>query len=183
MANVFYENLIVDKYNLLLAYTKDYVVELKFNTGKLSRNEFLSFLNHNFDTVVKNNFKSDYGLIIENYLTCKSKDLDIPVKLIGTDFNKKVWEQLIKIPFGKVKTYGEIAKEIGNEKASRAVGNANNRNNIVIIVPCHRVVGSDRNLVGYAPGLSYKIDLLENEGHKITKKGNAQSKKILYYVD
>ena len=63
------------------------------------------------------------------------------------------------------------------------MGNANNKNNIVLIVPCHRVIGSDNNLVGFAPGLEYKVQLLEMEGHKIVKKGNDRIKKILYYVE
>lgn len=181
--SVFYENIVVDKFNLLLGYTRDNVVKLEFNVSPISEKNFLYFLNSNFEKICKNEFKSEYTLIIENYLSGKIKDLDIPVQLIGSDFNKLVWQELMKIPYGKLKTYGEIAKAIGNEKACRAVGNANNKNNIVLIVPCHRVIGSDKSLVGFAPGLEYKVDLLKMEGHNITKKGSDAHKKNLYYVE
>ena len=183
MSTVFVENLVVGKFNLLLGYTKENVVKLEFNVSPLSEKNFLCFLNNNFDKVCKNQFKSDYTLTIEDYLSGKSKDLNVPVKLTGTDFNKRVWEELMKIPYGQLRTYGEIAKAIGNENASRAVGNANNKNNIVLIVPCHRVIGSDKNLVGFAPGLEYKVELLKIEGHKIVKKGSNKLKKNLYYVE
>lgn len=183
MSTVYCENIVVGKFNLLLGYTKEYIVKLEFNVSPLSEKNFLYFLNNNFDKVCKNQFKSDYTLSIEDYLNNKSTDLNIPVKLIGTDFNKRVWEELMKIPFGQLRTYSEIAKAVGNEKASRAVGNANNKNNIVLIVPCHRVIGSDKNLVGFAPGLQYKVDLLKMEGHQIAKKGSNKLKKYLYYVE
>ena len=183
MSTVFIENLVVGKFNLLLGYTKDYVVRLEFNTGLISEKNFLCFLNNNFERICKNSFKSDYTMIIEDYLNGKSSDLNIPVKLIGTDFNKRVWTELMKIPYGQLRTYGEIAKAVGSDKASRAVGNANNKNNIVLIVPCHRVIGSDKNLVGFAPGLNYKVELLKMEGHKIVSRGNNNLKKNLYYVE
>lgn len=183
MSTVFVENIKVGSFNLLLGYTKDHVIRLEFNTGALSEKSFLLFLNNNFEKICKNQFKSDYTMVIEDYLNGKSRDLNLPVKLIGTDFNKQVWKELMKIPYGQLKSYGEIAKAIGNEKASRAVGNANNKNNIVLIVPCHRVIGSDRNLVGFAPGLEYKVRLLEMEGHKMVKKGSNSLKKCLYYVE
>lgn len=183
MSTVFVENLVVGKFNLLLGYTKENVVKLEFNISPISEKNFLLFLNNNFNKICKNQFKSEYTLIIEDYLNGKSKDLNIPVKLIGTDFNKRVWEELMKIPYGQLRTYGDIAKAVGNEKASRAVGNANNKNNIVLIVPCHRVIGGDKNLVGFAPGLEYKVELLKMEGHNIVKKGNNKLKKVLYYVE
>lgn len=183
MSSVFYESINVNNYKLLLAYTKENVVRLWFNVNPLAEKNFLHSLNSDFDKLHKSEFKSEYTLLIEEYLNGKSKDLNIPVKLIGTDFNKQVWTELMKIPYGELRSYGEIAKAIGSEKASRAVGNANNKNNIVLIVPCHRVIGSDNNLVGFAPGLEYKVQLLEMEGHKILKKGNDRLKKFLYYVE
>lgn len=82
----------------------------------------------------------------------------------GTDFQKSVWRQLSQIPFGVTKTYGEIASDIGQPKASRAVGSANNRNPIPIVVPCHRVIGKGNALVGYGGELWRKQWLLEHEG-------------------
>jgi len=100
------------------------------------------------------------------YFSGKRKSFSVPVEMQGTPFQQKVWEELQKIPHGKTISYGDLAKKIGNPKASRAVGMANNRNQVSIIVPCHRVIGSDGKLVGYASGLSYKEWLLEHEGNQ-----------------
>ena len=100
---------------------------------------------------------------LEEYFEGKRKKFDLPLKQAGTEFQKKVWKALKEIPYGKTRTYKEVAKMVGNEKASRAVGMANNKNNIPIIVPCHRVIGSDGKLVGYALGLDMKRYLLDLE--------------------
>lgn len=100
---------------------------------------------------------------LEEYFEGKRKEFDLPLKQEGTEFQKKVWNALSKIPYGEKRTYKEIAKMIGNEKASRAVGMANNKNNIPIIIPCHRVIGSSGKLVGYALGLDMKQYLLDLE--------------------
>ena len=100
---------------------------------------------------------------LEEYFEGKRKEFDLPLKQEGTEFQKKVWNALSKIPYGEKRTYKEIAKMIGNEKASRAVGMANNKNNIPIIIPCHRVIGSNGKLVGYALGLDMKQYLLDLE--------------------
>ena len=83
--------------------------------------------------------------------------------LFGTDFQKKVWNALKEIPYGETRTYGEIADAVGNPKAARAVGMANNKNSIGIIIPCHRVVGANGKLVGYAGGMDKKEWLLQLE--------------------
>ena len=102
---------------------------------------------------------------VSDYLTGKRKSFDIPYTLQGTEFQQKVWHALEQIPYGEVRTYGEIAEEIGkNKKTSRAVGGACNKNPIWLIVPCHRVVGADGNLTGYAGGISMKEELLFIEG-------------------
>lgn len=98
------------------------------------------------------------------YLGGRRKNFTVPLDLNGTSFQKKVWNELLKIPYGKVKSYGQIARELGKPKAARAVGMANNRNPVPILVPCHRVVGSDGSLVGYGGGLEFKKFLLELEG-------------------
>lgn len=179
MSTVYYEDINVRNFKLLLAYTKENVLRLDFNTSSSSEKYFLNSLCNEFRDVKKNDLKCEFTLTIEEYLNGKSRDLNVPVKLIGTDFNKRVWEELMKIPYGELRSYGEIAKAVGNEKASRAVGNANNKNRIVLIVPCHRVIGSNKNLVGFAPGLEYKVELLEMEGHKIIRKQNDR----LFYVE
>lgn len=100
---------------------------------------------------------------LKEYFEGGRKVFDIPIKLNGTNFQKKVWEELLKIPYGETKSYLDIAKSIGNPKACRAVGMANNKNKIIIIVPCHRVIGSNKKLVGYAGGLDVKEKLLNLE--------------------
>lgn len=100
---------------------------------------------------------------IEEYFEGKRNFFDLPIEPKGTEFQKKVWNALIEIPFGETRSYGEIAKTIGNEKAARAVGMANNKNPIPIIIPCHRVIGANGKLVGYAGGLEIKERLLNVE--------------------
>ena len=97
------------------------------------------------------------------YYAGSLKRFDLPLRLHGTEFQKKVWHALQKIPYGETRSYGEIAAAIGNPKACRAVGLANNRNPVAIIVPCHRVIGANGALVGYAGGVWIKKYLLELE--------------------
>lgn len=87
-----------------------------------------------------------------------------PVDLFGTDFQRRVWAELLAIPYGETRTYADIARAIGNPKAVRAVGAANGANPVPILVPCHRVIGSNGKLTGYAGGLDLKLQLLEREG-------------------
>ena len=98
-----------------------------------------------------------------NILEYKRKHFNIPLDLSGTNFQLKAWEALKKIPYAKTVSYSDQAKLIGNPKASRAIGNANNANPISIIVPCHRVIGKSGKLVGYGGGLDRKDYLLELE--------------------
>lgn len=100
---------------------------------------------------------------LDEYFNKRRKHFDIPIKLQGTEFQLKVWNELKKIPYGKTKTYKEIATNINNYKASRAVGNANNKNKLLILIPCHRVVGSNANLAGFVLGLETKNKLLQLE--------------------
>lgn len=100
---------------------------------------------------------------LEEYFRGVRKDFDLPVEPNGTEFQRRVWKSLIEIPYGETRSYSEIAKAIGNEKACRAVGMANNKNPIPIIIPCHRVIGVNGKLVGYAGGLDVKEKLLKLE--------------------
>jgi methylated-DNA-[protein]-cysteine S-methyltransferase len=97
------------------------------------------------------------------YFSGQRKDFDLPLDARGTEFQKRVWEMLIRIPFGATRSYGELARELGQPGSSRAVGRANATNPIAIIVPCHRVIGSNGTLTGYAGGLSMKEKLLQFE--------------------
>ena len=103
-----------------------------------------------------------YKKIME-YLHGERTTFDIPYELEGTDFQKKVWKELTRIPYGQTRTYKDIASAIGNKNASRAVGMANNKNPLMIVVPCHRVIGTNGKLVGYAGGLDMKKELLDLE--------------------
>lgn len=101
---------------------------------------------------------------LDEYFKGKRKSFDLKLNPGGTEFQKRVWYELMKIPFGKTVSYGEIARRIKNEKAVRAVGQAIGKNPISIIIPCHRVIGNDGSLTGYASGLGIKKWLLEHEG-------------------
>ena len=100
---------------------------------------------------------------LDEYFSLQRKSFEIPLLMLGTEFQKSVWEALVKIPYGKTSSYLELSKSIGNEKAVRAVANANGANAIGIIIPCHRIIGSDGSLTGYAGGLTLKKKLLELE--------------------
>jgi len=101
---------------------------------------------------------------LNEYFEGKRKEFDIPLKFVGTDFQQSVWGKLLKIPFGQTETYLGLSQKLGNEKAIRAVAAANGANAISLIVPCHRIIGSDGKLIGYAGGLSTKKKQLELEG-------------------
>jgi len=97
------------------------------------------------------------------YFNGQRRQFDLPLNQPGTAFQKDVWNELLNIPYGKTISYLELARKTGDTKATRAVANANGKNNIAIIVPCHRVIGSNKDLVGYAGGLWRKKLLLEME--------------------
>ncbi len=100
---------------------------------------------------------------LEEYFNGKRKIFDIPINPLGTSFQLRVWQELQKIHYGETKNYQEIAINIGNPQACRAVGTANNKNPIAIIIPCHRVIGKNGSLTGYASGLETKEKLLNLE--------------------
>jgi methylated-DNA-[protein]-cysteine S-methyltransferase len=100
---------------------------------------------------------------LDAYFAGERLEFDVPMRLDGTDFQRQVWTALLGIPYGETASYGEIAQEIGRPTASRAVGMANGRNPVAIIVPCHRVIGSSGTLVGYGGGLPRKQTLLDLE--------------------
>jgi len=107
---------------------------------------------------------------LEEYFTQKRTDFELDIAPKGTEFQQKVWQVLQKIPYGKTVSYLEIAQELGDPKAVRAVGMANGKNPISIVVPCHRVIGSNGNLTGYAGGLERKRFLLDLENQKRTSQ-------------
>jgi methylated-DNA-[protein]-cysteine S-methyltransferase len=100
---------------------------------------------------------------LDEYFKGKRRKFSVPLILAGTDFQKAVWRQLQKIPCGQTASYGDVARAIGRPRAFRAVGNANNKNRIPLIIPCHRVIGSDGSLVGFGSGIWRKEWLLDHE--------------------
>ena len=100
---------------------------------------------------------------LDEYFAGKRKSFDLPLDFVGTEFQKRVWNELLKIPFGETRTYGEIAEKLGNKNAMRAVGAANGQNPIPIVAPCHRVIGASGSLVGFGGGLETKARLLDHE--------------------
>lgn len=135
-------------------------IEIVEEDGYIVRLDFS--IDEKIDTEETSLIKETYKQI-EEYLLGNRKKFIVPIKLKGTEFQKKVWNALLEIPYGETMSYKKIAEKIGNPKACRAVGMANHNNPIAIIVPCHRVIGSNRKLVGYAGGLDIKQKLLEIE--------------------
>jgi len=100
---------------------------------------------------------------LTEYFEGKRTQFDLPLDVEGTPFQKAVWSELLRIPYGETRTYGEIAKAVGRPGAARAVGMANHENPIAVVIPCHRVIGRDGSLTGYAGGVHLKAQLLSIE--------------------
>jgi len=112
---------------------------------------------------------------LEAYFAGDRTDFDLPLRPHGTEFQRRVWAGLVAIPYGRTTSYGALATELGNPTASRAVGLANGRNPIAVIIPCHRVIGADGSLTGYGGGLDRKRWLLGHEVATLTKLGQVVS--------
>ncbi len=125
---------------------------------------FLGDKNIKFVNAKNNPVLMETEIQLTEYFKGKRKVFDLPIEFNGTDFQNKVWKNLVKIPYGTVNSYLDIAKKIKQPKACRAVGAANGRNPLPIVVPCHRVIGSSGKLTGFAGGLKSKSILLDLEG-------------------
>lgn len=155
---IFYTTFETPFCKITLAGTKDGICGLHLDTGEGKRAFAIG------DDWIRNEAVfADAKEKIEAYFAGNLQSFAVALQLHGTDFQKKVWTALLDIPFGEVRTYGEVAAAIGNKKASRAVGMANSKNPIPLIIPCHRVIGADGSLTGFAHGLSIKRKLLEFE--------------------
>lgn len=142
--------------NLRIVVDESSLVELDFNEDEKKQSD-----EHRYINEVKKQ--------LDEYFKGTRELFDLNIKMNGTDFQNKVWNELTKIPYGETISYKELATRIGNDKACRAVGNANNKNKISIVIPCHRVVGSNKKLVGYAGGLEKKEWLINHE-NKVTNE-------------
>jgi len=117
-------------------------------------------------------FLRDASLQLEEYFTRRRTRFDLPLSIQGTAFQRQVWAALRTIPYGETRSYQQIAEAVGNGKATRAVGMANNRNPIAILIPCHRVIGKNGALTGYAGGIDRKEKLLELERISVMADAN-----------
>tara|TARA_Y100000992_G_scaffold28983_1_gene16189 strand:- start:129 stop:674 length:546 start_codon:yes stop_codon:yes gene_type:complete len=118
----------------------------------------------NADYLVQNNKTlNEVKKQINEYFSARRKDFEVPILTVGSTFQKKVWKSLLNVKYGETASYLDIAKDIRNEKAVRAVASANGANSLAIIIPCHRIIGSNGKLVGYGGGLSIKKKLLDLE--------------------
>ncbi|SDY24517.1 methylated-DNA--[protein]-cysteine S-methyltransferase [Tindallia californiensis] len=166
---------VVFRYNI-----KDFNFYIEASHTGLTRLQILPVndekpISNTFDSK-KSNLKNIHAIIqktveqLEKYLNGSLKEFDIPVDPKGTNFQKKVWNVLREIPFGNVFSYKAVAELMNHPSAYRAVGMANNKNPIQIIIPCHRVVGMNNHLTGFGSGIDVKKKLLISEGHRINSK-------------
>ena len=121
-----------------------------------------------------------YTAQLEEYFDGRRRKFSFPLDLRGTDFQLRCWHALLEIPYGQIRTYGDIARQIGRPGAFRAVGMANHDNPIAIVVPCHRVVASNHSLCGYGGGLATKQFLLELEGLRVDGAGRVKTESSLF---
>jgi O-6-methylguanine DNA methyltransferase len=138
---------------LLLAVSEGGLVALEFGRGNIGEG-----------WVEVAERTAPYARQLEEYFAGRRRQFDLPLDLRGTEFQQRCWQELLKVPYGETRSYADIARAIGNPSAVRAVGLANGQNPIAIVVPCHRVIGSDGSLTGYGGGLEVKRQLLELEG-------------------
>lgn len=150
---------------ILLAGNKDGLKHIIFLKGKGKDKEKFKIPD---DWVENKDFFGETSRQLEAYFSGKLKSFDVKLAPEGTEFQKSVWKALCEVPYGETRSYKDIAVSIGKPKAYRAVGLANNRNPIAIIVPCHRVIGADGKLTGYASGLDVKEFLLKLEENNLS---------------
>lgn len=146
--------------NILIVEDKNYIIRVKIlNDESYYLDKEISKFGIKKETLL---IKKTMLELME-YFSGKRKKFDIPIKLYGTEFQIKVWKELLKLAYGTTCSYLDIAKKIENPNCARAVGMANNKNKIQIIIPCHRVIGSNKKLIGYAGGITVKEKLLKLE--------------------
>lgn len=136
---------------LKIVGTEHYITSLSFQKDKPQA------------SVATANWHEALMIQLNAYFHCQPIQFDLPLQPQGTDFQKKVWLELLKVPYGKSKSYLEFSQQVGNPKAIRAIANANGKNPIPLLIPCHRIIGKDGGLTGFSAGLDRKKFLLELE--------------------
>jgi methylated-DNA-[protein]-cysteine S-methyltransferase len=155
---MFYTNFSTSLGDILVTGDENGITSLQLNVGESKSNNKIP------EHFVRNDaFFESIKIQILEYLDCKRKSFNIKLNLHGTDFQKKVWNELTKVSYGKTCSYKDIAMLIGNKNANRAVANAIGKNPVALIIPCHRVIGSNGKLTGFAYGLEMKAKLLSLE--------------------
>jgi len=142
------------------------IIEIRATDNSISKIDFIDEEPLEFISESNNSCLNECLKQLTEYFAGKRKDFSLNLAPIGTDFEKRVWQELIKIPFGETISYLQLAERLENKKAIRAVGRANGKNPLAIIIPCHRVIGSNGSLTGYAGGLWRKEWLLKHEGSR-----------------
>lgn len=163
---------------LLLASTEEGLCFIEFGEEQEALIPFQSWCKKTFlgvSPVYDEVMNAEAKQQLDEYFSGSRKQFDVPIVLYGTPFQKSVWSALTAIPYGETRSYKDMAAAIGASKAVRAIGGANNRNPIPVIVPCHRVIGSNGALVGYGGGLPIKQFLLTLEEAPLTFSHPAQS--------
>jgi methylated-DNA-[protein]-cysteine S-methyltransferase len=143
------------------------VVRIEFGKGRDSQKITEKMRRHGIEVIEDPARTAGLSRQLEEYFAGERREFDLPLAPEGTPFERSVWDELRRIPFGETRSYGEIARAIGRPSASRAVGRANGANPIPIVVPCHRVIGADGSLTGFGGGLEAKSRLLEIEGRRL----------------
>ena len=168
MLNVYYESTKIGK--LLVAEQKNKIVYIGF-PGKEMMKKLTVFSRKNNFVINLNKTKTIDKAFneIKEYFNGGRKEFSIPIKLLGTDLQIKVWKVVAAIPFGEISTYGDIARKIGGKEYARVVGNAMAANPIPIVIPCHRIIGKKGNLGGFGGGLPLKRYLLDLERENIIR--------------
>ena len=153
--------------DIVIRGEKDVIRSIRFQPGQVNQNTDIA--------VWADHCRQQFTA----YCCGELQTFDLPIKPIGTDFQQQVWLALQKIPYGELSSYQQLAEAIGNPGSVRAVASANARNPISLVVPCHRVIGSDNALRGYAGGIETKAKLLELEGHQIQAGEITLTSKVL----
>jgi methylated-DNA-[protein]-cysteine S-methyltransferase len=164
METLYYSRLESPVGTLYVGVSEQGMVLLDLHGGEFLRKKQAGRTKNKIQWVESEEKTAAYVRELKEYFAGRRKEFSFPLDLRGTKFQKLCWQALLKIPYGKTRSYAEIAREVGSPRSFRAVGQANHQNPVAIVVPCHRVITSDGKLGGYGGGLAMKEKLLQMEG-------------------